>query len=225
MLSHNSIPPRWLRWGVTAKQYIYMNLPIETLSELTHIEGTSASYGFYGLCLASWLCMAFFLIGMALKNPCDFKFDFVDLLMYIGLICGASIGIFKMNYWSRVQMMMHRIPILTAVVLVPSAYTVQQYHLDTWYKGAASVALSWAFFLVFYKVVLLDNANLADKNANLKVADVDKVVRDEVNRASMKGILIECSTVMTMMTTVGLWMWDYDNNCRYGCRGPVNAQC
>jgi len=224
VLSHNSMPPRWLRWGITSKQYIYMNLPIETLSELTHIEGSAASYGFYGICIASSLSIAFFLIGMKLLHPCDFRFDFVDALMYVGVNCGASIGIFKMNYFSRLQMALHRIPILLGMILVPVAYAVQQYYLDSWYFGVASMALNWSLLVFFYKIVLSDNAKLSAKNADIKVSEVDKV-RDEVNAASMKGILTECTGLLVAMSTIGLWMWDYDSICQYGCRGPTNAQC
>ena len=200
---------------------MWMNQPIETVSELAHIEGSNLSYIFYSLCENSWLSLIFFLVSMHLKDD-DFRFDFVDGMMCVGLTAGLFAGGFKMNYFNKYQRIAHTLPLFIAVLLIPVAYAVQQFYIPTatWYKGAIVVILGPSSFLLFLKVCR-DNKALAEKNQDITVDEIDSI-KDEINMASLKGVGTETFAIMIPMVVVGLWIIDYDQNCEYGCRGPVS---
>merc|ERR1711933_670753 len=111
VISETSMPPKWIQMPIASKQYFWGNKSINTISELCHIEGSWTNKHLMALGIYSWQTLILFFVVHAIKSPCDFKFDFVDVLMSIGMISIMFIGICKTDYLNQVQSeIMHGVP-------------------------------------------------------------------------------------------------------------------
>ena len=136
VVSETSIPPKWMRMSIASKQYFWGNRSINTVSELCHIEGSWTHKNLMTLCLYSWHKLILFFVVMSLKNPCDFHFDFVDMMMAFGMANIMFIGICKVDYLNRtLSETMHGLPAGFAWFLIPLGYAIQQYYLDQTMNG------------------------------------------------------------------------------------------
>ena len=89
---------------MAAKQYIWMNQPIGSLSELCHIEGATTTYGLTYCSSMVWISILFFLTTMKYYRSCEFELQITDILMYFGGSCLYGVQMFKWDKfykWSR----------------------------------------------------------------------------------------------------------------------------
>eukprot|EP01084_Bolivina_argentea_P114837 204362_1 len=144
--SETSIPPKWIRMSIATKQYIWLNKCINTISELCHVEGASTTTTLYAISISSWQFIIFFLVAICFKYPCDFKFDFVDFIMLIGVISIMFIGVFKADYIleqiSNYNSLFRRF-----------GYTVQQYYIGNLMKGICAITVCLCSWILFAKVM------------------------------------------------------------------------
>ena len=224
VISETSIPPKWMRMSVASKQYFWGNRSINTISELCHIEGSWTHKHLMTLCIYSWNELILFFVVMTLKNPCDFHFDYVDVMMAVGMANIMFIGICKVDYLNRMQSeVMHGYPAGIAVLLIPLGYMIQQYHLGQSMNGIWAIVTCWllgALFLYFMTSVVEEEKQYTD----VKVNEAKSIIND-INRMSLKQLLTEIALIGEVVVIMGLWMMDYDQNCSYGCRGPLNSKC
>merc|ERR1719464_2228402 len=106
---------------------------------------------------------------MALRNPCDFCFDFVDIMMAIGMISIMFIGICKVDYLNYAQTrVLHAYPAVVAVLFIPCGYMIQQYNLGQSSNGIWALVICWSLAALF--LFLLDVVVEEEKQyANIKV--------------------------------------------------------
>ena len=83
---------------MAAKQYIWMNQPIDSLSELCHVEGATTTIGLTWCTSLAWIYILFFLIVMRYRRSCEFELQFTDIMMYIAGVCIYGVQLFKVQY-------------------------------------------------------------------------------------------------------------------------------
>merc|ERR1712228_167590 len=150
IISETSLPPKWIRMSVASKQSFWGNKSINTVSELCHIEGTWTHQHLLTLGIYSWNKLLLFFVVMALKNPCDFDFDYVDFMMSIGMMMIMFIGICKVDYTNQfLSRVMHGAPAVIAAFFIPIGYCVQQYNLGKWQNGVCALVICWVLGATF----------------------------------------------------------------------------
>jgi len=225
ILTQSSIPPKYPRISMAAKQYIYMNQPINSLSELCHIEGSTTTLGFTFCSSMVWVSILFFLITMKYKNKCQFELQFTDILMYIGGSCMYGVQLFKLDPFHDTMKYLHGIVTASGGVFVTVVYFCQQISLGGyhWVSAAAISLIGWpSMYLAIYHFGTFRHDQMVEKYKDIAVNEMTEEIRKEISAFSQKIIWFEVTAVMCLSITVSLWMWQYDQPCAYGCIGPAH---
>merc|ERR1719203_824714 len=228
ILSQTSIPPKYPRISMAAKQYIWMNQPVDSLSELCHVEGSTTTLGLtFCVCMA-WVAILFFLLTMKYRRPCEFQLQFTDLMMYAAGFLLYSLQLFKLDRLHDLISSFHVLSVAGGAFFIIVVIFVQGVSLGG-YNWIIPAFLSTtglpALYLALYKYGEYDRADMVKKYEDVTVDKMTKEIRNDVSNMSRRIVAWEVYAIMCAATGIALWMWQYDQPCAYGCRGPRNSQC
>merc|ERR1712079_449267 len=82
-----------------------------------------------------------------------------------------------------------------------------------------------AVYMALYHYGGKHHRRMVEKYEHITVNNMTEDIRKDVSNLSRKIVYWEVYGVMCSAFCIAAWMWQYDQDCDYGCRGPYNPQC
>jgi len=225
-------PENWLTLKTGHLQYLYRGESIQSISELSAINGGVTKVMLNTIGAYSWTVIMCHYAAELYYNKCIFRWDIVDVLEIMGTAGLLFISIFELDPFSKKMQICHYIGAALGCGTI-AGFVIQQWYYEKlfWLSVAIAVVATIAFVLWQLTGFATNAAQYENKkkwNKDFKLhcqCLIPPCFRNKsVNTYSRMNIGFEAVFLYLGALCLCLWLMHYNYSCKVGCAGLYDEE-